>query len=398
MAVPSLLESTPLSRESSAVQREMSSFSPILDAKAALHAVGVNLRYLGLVRRYSQVPAVRTCLMVEMLARSIKHILRKKMRSLMRKLKAPVSSPVRVMVIAILNMVFGTSEESTRFWNTKLKNELLFNFPQSLVKAERSPDFDLKTIIDKSDLIALFVVVVRQGEIKLREKCLQEFSSDPQLFAYPQPFDETDLEEIGVVVHHMNIMALAQGYVLKNKGREAPPHAAKTKARLYKMALDRFEEAIWANPSDNKALAEMADTAALLKNKELADAYYLKLLGKNFGDASTLFRYATFLESFDLLAEAEEFYLQSLEADPTNDHCHQRYGSFLDARGDHETAERFFYRASELRKLKCDLLTATQRKRGNTLAAPPTPLFSGLVSSDPSSDLAFSPSSSSSRP
>lgn len=334
-----------------------------LDIKAACHAAGINLRYLGRVRFHSTSNLIRSVLMVEMISRTVKHILRKKMRSLMKRLKAPISSPFRTLVVTILNLVFGSSPEATAFWNERLKPQLVFYFPSCLSREERRETFNFRDVLPGHDLPKLFLAIVKQSTLKFRPRCAQDFTQDPHLFNHPQPFDDTDLEEIGVAVHHMNIMTLAQGYVLKNKGRQCHLHSGASEARLYRLAMEKFEEALLSNASDLKALRELADTAYLLKNNDLASEYYQRLLEANPHDALTLFKYATFLEATGALEDAEECYLQSLEVDPLNDHCLQKYANFLDKSKRFQDGEIFHERAAHCRKMRSEIIRLTELQR-----------------------------------
>mmetsp|Transcript_17352 Transcript_17352/g.25821 ORF Transcript_17352/g.25821 Transcript_17352/m.25821 type:complete len:279 (+) Transcript_17352:889-1725(+) len=255
------------------------------------------------------------------------------------------------MVTAYMNRVFGSSDESTLYWNNQLKSDLRRNFPKALSEDEKSHSFDFKKILEGNDICKLFSAVIQMTALRLRSKCVQEFSADPKNFQYSQPFDETDVEEIGVVVRHMNIMALAQGYVLKSKGRDKSSQENGT--RLCQLAMEKFEEALFANPGDKKALRELADTAAILKQNDRANKYYQMCIEADPLDANTLFKYAVFLETeVKRPDDAEEYFLQALERDPLHDHCLQRYADFLETQGHYDDAELFFMRAAECRLVR----------------------------------------------
>jgi Translation initiation factor eIF3 subunit 135/Tetratricopeptide repeat len=319
-----------------------------VDVKAALHSEGVNLRYLGAVRRHVSEEDLRSRLLIEMLARTIKHTLRKKMRQLMRRLRCPLASPFRSMVIRYMNLVFGTSAESAQYWDVKLRRRVRANFPHSLSAAEKMGGTDFKALAMRGSAICrLFALVVQMTALRLRTKCVHEFTANASLFDFRSPFDETDLVEIGVVVRHMNIMALAQGYVLKSKGRDKT--SGDNATRLYQLAMEKFEEALFANPGDKKALRELADTANLLGQNARADRFFALSIEADPTDPHALFKYAVFLESQGKPEDAEEYFLQALERDPLHDHCIQLYADFLESQGHYDAAEAFYIRAAECR-------------------------------------------------
>lgn len=58
-------------------------------------------------------------------------------------------------------------------------------------------------------------------------------------------------------------------------------------------------------------------------------------------------RYAQFLERCDRLEDAEDYYLQALEADPNNTGALHLYGNLLSEFGLHDIAEKFYQRSSQ---------------------------------------------------
>ena len=313
-----------------------------LNLKEALHEAGINLRYLGNLRHEVKREDIKQMILVEMIARIIKHELRSKMKQQMRELKLPLEHSCREMVIAHLNLVFGKSPESEYHFNHSVKEHLLRNFEEALSDTEK--EGSLKLLLSGKDQCMLFRIVQQMTSLVFTSSAQNEFSYKENAFEFENPFHVTDLEEIGVRVRHLNIVALAQGYVLKNQARKL----GKNSERLCKLALEKFKQALSDNPGDIRALRELADASNLLGDKEAADMYYKRATTIS-NDPNTLFKYAVFLEENKKIEEAEEYYLRTLEKDAKHDHCLQRYGYFLENQGNHDSAEKFFIRASQIR-------------------------------------------------
>ena len=106
-----------------------------------LHQHGVNLRYLGriintyrsqklLVAMYGRggVERVTNMLLVEAVARVIKNQMNAKMREIGREVREPVEVIYRERSVSLLNLVFGESEASRRWWVGVLTEDLLDHF------------------------------------------------------------------------------------------------------------------------------------------------------------------------------------------------------------------------------------------------------------------------------
>merc|ERR1712137_911238 len=132
----------------------------------------------------------------------------------------------------------------------------------------------------------------------------------------------TELIEIGVRIRHLNIVALAQGYVLKVSARNHS--SVENTTRLCKLALEKFTQALEDNPGDKRALSELADTCSILGRYDDAREYYLRAISSDLTDSNSYFRFAVFLEDKQKkYEEAEEYYLRTLELNPKHDHCLQ---------------------------------------------------------------------------
>jgi hypothetical protein len=87
---------------------------------------------------------LKMMLLVEMLARLLKTQIRQSLRETMRKLKVPLEQPYRRLVVDYLNLVFGESAKSDRYWDLRLKKKLLQKFARALTPAETLVGHNLK--------------------------------------------------------------------------------------------------------------------------------------------------------------------------------------------------------------------------------------------------------------
>eukprot|EP01095_Lingulamoeba_sp_RSL-Kostka_P009027 TRINITY_DN3078_c0_g2_i1.p1 TRINITY_DN3078_c0_g2~~TRINITY_DN3078_c0_g2_i1.p1 ORF type:complete len:341 (+),score=110.04 TRINITY_DN3078_c0_g2_i1:174-1196(+) len=327
--------------------------------KESMHESGINLRYLGRLRHWIESEFIKQIIFVEMIARVIKHVLRQKLRKKMKQLKLPLEHECRELIINDCNLIFGNSDISSNYWNTTIKQNLIIYFPNALDNSEIEDQSCLKKLLHEDDFCLLFSKSCDLCNLHFAIKAYEHFSSNPNAYKYTNPLDVTDLEEIDVCVRHLNIVALAQGYVLKNRARRMK--GEKNSNRLCQIAIEKFKQALSDKPRDKHALRELADANNIIAKQEndpeikkkfikQANIYYKRAVDVDPEDVNTLFKYAVFLEdSLKQINMAEEYFLLALEADSHNHHCMQRYADFLDGQGLNDDAEAFYICASEIR-------------------------------------------------
>lgn len=328
-----------------------------------IHAVGINCRHAGLLRKYMNDDEFKQIVLAEIVARNIKNNLRFKLREKMKQLGLPLEEPYRRLVIDYLNLVFGNTKNSDEYWDEWLKKDLLFNFTDPLSEEESQPSFHLKVRVKGTDeLDVKFLSRVFERVVKMMG--LQFSQSRIYIFTTEKPFNDADLESIGERVKQMNIMAHAQGFFYQVNGllnRAEDPVSAK---RCYEIAIKKFEEALDSNPNNKDLLLSISLTLFLLIEEECkdkhqdkfspddplvkkAEEYSLRAISAEPKyDSFSLFRYAQFLERCNKLHAAEDYYLMALESDPDNPGCLHCYGNLLSEMGLEEYAEKFYMRSS----------------------------------------------------
>jgi len=370
----------------------------------AVHRKGVNVRYLGAI--YSQLcelPATvsneqcKAMLLVEMFARAIKHLLRKRLRTKMQQLKLPLEDPYCQLVTDYLNLVFGETPKSSAYWDKVLAKEVCVKFEGLTLPV--GDGRSVKELVCKSRAESKQQLLVRVQKMMGLQFCARaerEFASGNKL-EQAAPINRRDLEQIGERVKHMNIISHAEGYLLMVKGmhmRATSPAAAKA---LLQSAIDQFAEVLNSNTNSKVTLRNCAKALMLLheehlrsmpSSKELAAAstkgskatasaaaaaaaaaaaskaaaataaslvrraedYLLRAIELDPTDVQSLFSYAGFLEGVGRLTEAEEYYLKTLEINPNFVAALRHYGQLLEQRGEYQLAERLFLRSVECSK------------------------------------------------
>lgn len=102
---------------------------------------------LGRVRSLCKLPELRGLILVEVVARLLKSLMRLHLREMMKKLRVPLEQPYRRFAVDYLNLVFGSSEKSTRYWSERLKPKLRAKFSDCLTLEESADSFCLKLAV-----------------------------------------------------------------------------------------------------------------------------------------------------------------------------------------------------------------------------------------------------------
>jgi len=151
----------------------------------------------------------------------------------------------------------------------------------------------------------------------------------------------------------MNMVQHSQGYVYKAAAkkfsRSRHPAAKRRAMLLYTKALKNFEKVLHMDPGNKVTLrncGQVLEMIELLRANEMnngkgklspesegvarAVQYYKKAVEMDEYDSHSLFQYAHFIDRLGVQRdEAEEYYLRSLEAEPTHIAALSSYSSFL---------------------------------------------------------------------
>jgi hypothetical protein len=225
--------------------------------------------------------------------------------------------------------------DAKQFWQ-EIKKLLIQKYPLALTTEELDSNHLLLEHGFRSDTNARAVIFHKLKKmLGLRFNTSQEhrFLHDATAFDVKEPFgkafvcvcvcvffssllssvvlttDIIDLMEIVECVKQINIVALAQGYVLKTK-LASKPHDYEF---IIDSAIARLQEALQSMPDNKLVLVNLAD---LCKNKgdhKQANQFYLAALDRDPEDVNTLAKYASFLQTGKQLDLAEKYYSKAIK-------------------------------------------------------------------------------------
>jgi len=268
-----------------------------------IHANGINVRFIGVLRKYLKNKILRAQVMVEIISRTLKTIMRAELRQAMSESRVPLEHSYKRCVVNLLNQAFGTGD---MYWKNTLLPTAQAKFEECLSAQEREPKFCMKTYIQKHlGLGKFFSRFLQVSGLVFNRQSLEEFRKNDELFNYRQPFDIPDLEELGAQVNHMNIVDNAMGFVLKCR---AQLRQEENTQRLCRIALRSFESALYSNPKHVFSLQHYAGTLAVMGRYRQASDYYKLALQVDNSDANTLFDYSCFLLDVGNYTEAFSFF------------------------------------------------------------------------------------------
>eukprot|EP00727_Mastigamoeba_balamuthi_P007903 m51a1_g3733 hypothetical protein (1030) ;mRNA; f:31267-34919 len=265
-----------------------------LDLKFELHSKGINLRHLGkvlaCVGRDSAYPeymhnSVRnTCalLMIEMVARSFRQLLYSRLREAAADLRQPMDARYLSIYVEFLRML-STKTPDQGFWqrvHTHIQEkfevvlQLLTDRPflGQVTAIRQDCDTEGQTSLGRNILL---MKILKLTGCKLKKRILVFLQSNKSIEVFDMTLSklsQTDIrvrspaelwliiswliliiQHVGERVKDMNIVNLAEGYVLSlSAARSADPAYTKV------CALKKFEKALAGNPNNSVTLRKIA--------------------------------------------------------------------------------------------------------------------------------------------
>jgi len=264
-------------------------------------------------------------ILIEMLSRVIKDIIRKQLRDKMKEIKHPGEGAYRREVVNILNILFGETHDSRVYWSTVVFPTLVDKYYNSEFQSIGSclkdeVNFQLHNEDGRWILLQRLVIVLGLQFANASWVSFQRDSAE-QLFSCPKPFEETDLAEMKGKVKSLDIVALANGFVLKTKALMTAS-SPEERTRLLTLAIDSFESAKQSNPNNVDSLLNLADCKMLLNEREQSKELYRRALTLQQRNPVALFKYGCYKEFIGEFDSAEKYYKFSLEAYPSFSNCH----------------------------------------------------------------------------
>lgn len=362
----------------------------------AMHRHGINLRYLGLVLKAisdSEI-ACRSVVIVEALARSAKRRLRAVLRAQTKKLKVPLESPYRVVVLKFFNRLFGISAQHQTDEAPSLFKQIMERAAQyfgvSWNEAESSCP-NLYALLNRSELrgsLKFFQLLMESTGVQFTPRGVRRFSDfdfrmrvrtseDHGMSTQLQlrkPFDDADLIEVGERVKQTVLVAEAEAEEVMIQGT------------LHKDNVERWYWFGSAIQKYQRALDQAPSSASLWKNLASSKTYLLQLVKFRFGEPCTSlkdtardfrrameldpsdpeapYNYARLLNSHNKQDKAEALFLFVLEKNIWFPPTYQRYSNFLirEKKIKHATDSKMGH---EFQKIFSSILTVYERLHNN---------------------------------
>eukprot|EP01122_Echinamoeba_exundans_P010551 TRINITY_DN3977_c0_g2_i1.p1 TRINITY_DN3977_c0_g2~~TRINITY_DN3977_c0_g2_i1.p1 ORF type:complete len:2020 (-),score=323.99 TRINITY_DN3977_c0_g2_i1:241-6300(-) len=197
----------------------------------AMHAHGINLRYLGNLRYFTSSETIKKLIFSEMICRCLKNLINRRMRTVV--IRGTSEHVLRAQMLHVFNQLFGESMVSDFFWTQLLKILLLAKYKDCLAATELDRTYDLRDLISVSHIFQ--VVQHRTGvffspaTIARYEEMVTELddgSSGSAKNSNPFPFSDTDLQSIEPVSKNMKSICSKTSLqrVLKSLEQSLPPN------------------------------------------------------------------------------------------------------------------------------------------------------------------------------
>eukprot|EP01114_Cavostelium_apophysatum_P017894 TRINITY_DN5408_c0_g1_i1.p1 TRINITY_DN5408_c0_g1~~TRINITY_DN5408_c0_g1_i1.p1 ORF type:complete len:1291 (+),score=352.75 TRINITY_DN5408_c0_g1_i1:103-3975(+) len=267
----------------------------VLDKEAMLeqlivemHRHGMNIRQLGLLRSKIASEELRSYVLTEIIARVVKNELRNQMRNL----RSTKETKYLQIFASYLNALYGSSEQSFKFWRDELLPAIQSRYLSSLTEEEQQTDeASVRKLRSSVQFLALFSRLQTLLGFKMR---LEDFAQDPKDF-FPQfrPLTTKDIE-LYPILKHIHRIFFEEGTALARMA------VAKSSDELFELAGERYKESLLRQPNDYRSLTNWGLTLfmqALAKTKER------KILALSQGEAERLFKLAE--EKFQSAHEIE---------------------------------------------------------------------------------------------
>eukprot|EP01091_Cochliopodium_minus_P016198 TRINITY_DN5993_c0_g1_i1.p1 TRINITY_DN5993_c0_g1~~TRINITY_DN5993_c0_g1_i1.p1 ORF type:complete len:1174 (+),score=399.27 TRINITY_DN5993_c0_g1_i1:76-3597(+) len=354
-----------------------------------VHSNGINMRYMGLIIKKMGRHKYKDAILVNMIARIIKNQIRALLRKEMYKEKLAIDEPYRIAVMDFLNLIFGNTEESVKFWSEVIVSQLKekFNlYPESwndFPKNLRAYVFGNEEDKQEKEMVTnsinslklstintnnppkeveafdrryyLFKEVQKMVGIKFAPSVYTLLKNHPTIYEQKEIFSDTDVLGLGIKMKNLDIISNAKGYVYQIKGQEKETSGFYPSAKsLYEQAKDSYEQALNSNPTDPRLLRNLASVIykiykleKLIDNKGVqtmneitiekqhpliitADNYFKKAIRYDRNSVASFTAYAKFLGQCGRYEDSEDHFLQILKKNPNNINAITKYAFFLE--------------------------------------------------------------------
>ncbi|KAH3733018.1 Histidine kinase A [Pelomyxa schiedti] len=314
-----------------------------------VHSWGVNIRHLGkmfdsITQQTSMYPhTINACkdakalVCIEMIARSLRHVLDVEQRALMEKFKLPYEAPFTQLYLESFRRFSKCSPGYSDFWEKiflDLKNVYDWDIYQNTAVSnpESNTEDVLKQCTEFSEdtgfststgYLMLVIRALKLSGCKLKQRLMKQLYSNPALtFTTMEKLFEGDIKEIKERVKHMNIINHARGYLMKMQANNTSDPK-----QYFFHSRKNFLKALSSSPNNKVSLRNLAQISLRsqpacvheqLSQVESAYNYYRHAMQTDPDDIETLYQYGEFLLcEMEEAAASEQILLTLVEKD-----CH----------------------------------------------------------------------------
>jgi len=253
------------------IQREKSGLDNLLEMVRSypLHRCGLNVRMLGRVRKAlfesgQECKLAITAVLIEILARTLKNLLREAIREKMRQIKVSAQEPYLDLVKEFFNTILGNNqaflEKSVSFWQ-HLKIEAQNRFEFGLSAEEMSSSYNLWVQVH-DHLPTIFFKLQDYAHISLTAPAAAEMKAHPTEFVAVEP----DIKEMEVNSKQLNVIFQSEGTSLLMQAAATPSSAEE--GRFLQMGNRSFQDAIVSATAVHSTLLQWGSLLFEVAKKE----------------------------------------------------------------------------------------------------------------------------------
>eukprot|EP01133_Synstelium_polycarpum_P013644 gene13644-16064_t len=170
------------------------------------HGDGINIRHIGVVHQNSTSDHLRRFLKVEAISRTLKSLTRELLRREMKKTHLPSDYPYRRIILNFINLVFGSTDASTTFWETILQPKLVKKFKGILDQDTNGllEERPLGLLEDNEDRYRIFCNYIKSIGLVISKEAKVEFKRNPFI-----TFVDPDIIDMKTQITRLNIIDYA---------------------------------------------------------------------------------------------------------------------------------------------------------------------------------------------
>ena len=174
-----------------------------------MHRHGINIRFMGMVRKLLTRPHLKSFLLTDMVSRVVKEKLRGELRVWVG-FKA--SEARRRLVVDYFNKVFGRSAAADDFWRLEVAVGVQHKFIYGLAVEEAMPGYDIRQNIL---MFSLFNRISEITGVRFKPGTYKRLFEHPFLFDSSAPFTYGDLEGLSASRKNASIISEDMGTLIR---------------------------------------------------------------------------------------------------------------------------------------------------------------------------------------